>query len=319
MELICEYCNNVFKSRQSRCNHIRKFHKLNNNTLDNTDNTFDNTFDNTLQKSKKTENNKIIKKYNCRNCDKEFNNYQNRWKHEKICGHNKNNKNDKLLVIMDKVLKMLEDNKNIDNIPSSINNSNNTINNSNNIINNNQNNITNNITLVKFGDEKLTRILTDKDMRRIINQNQLSIEESIKTVHFNKDYPEYNNIFITNMRDDTAYIFDGSKFISIHKNGFLNELFNLHKDNLELYLEDAKIDDKKLTKINKFLEALNDNETKFNDYENNKVYPNYKAYKLNKIKRLIYNESDTKVLKNYMNKKIIKKVYSDSESDEIEV
>ncbi len=39
-----------------------------------------------------------------------------------------------------------------------------------------------------------------------------SLEESIKMVHFNKDRPEFKNIYITNLKDEYAYTYDGSKF-----------------------------------------------------------------------------------------------------------
>jgi hypothetical protein len=138
------------------------------------------------------------------------------------------------------------------------NTNNNTINNINNGIINNINN-----TYVKFGNEQLAKLLTHKDMLNIINKQCLCIEESIKTVHFNKnlpeilnskefkitdsekslDYsePEYNNIFITNMKDTIAYIFDGSKFILTSKDTVINDLYNSHLENIEQFLDEVEI------------------------------------------------------------------------------
>ena len=117
-------------------------------------------------------------------------------------------------------------------------------------------------------------------------------------VHFNKNLPEYSNIFITNMRDSTAYIFDGHKFIVTSKDEIINELFNNHKENIEDFMEEAKLDENKYTKIMKFLDTLNDEDQPFIDENNhNRKYSNYKAYKLNVIKQLIYNNSDSKLLK----------------------
>ena len=78
-------------------------------------------------------------------------------------------------------------------------------------------------------------------MLNIINKNCLCIEESIKTVHFNKSLPEYNNIFITNMKDTIAYIFDGTKFILTSKDEVINDLYNSHLENIEQFLEEAEI------------------------------------------------------------------------------
>ena len=62
------------------------------------------------------------------------------------------------------------------------------------------NNTNSNNTYVKFGDLSYDKILTDKQQRDILRMMCSSLEESIKRIHFNKDLPEYNNIFITNIR-----------------------------------------------------------------------------------------------------------------------
>ena len=86
----CFICNKFYSSYKSWWNHNKQFHKnetVYNNIIDNTINTLDNTIntlDNTLDNTINTLDN-INKKYNCSKCNKIFNNYQNRWKHEKIC------------------------------------------------------------------------------------------------------------------------------------------------------------------------------------------------------------------------------------------
>jgi hypothetical protein len=213
------------------------------------------------------------------------------------------------------------------------------------LINNNSNNTTNNGTInngpvinntyVKFGNEQLSTLLNRKDMLKIINKQCLCIEESIikkikdfliinedkikiidfyfsesiKTVHFNKSLPEYNNIFITNMKDTIAYIFDGSRFILTSKDTVINDLYNTHLENIEQFLEEAVIPENKYSKITKFLDVLNDDDKSFIDgANNNKKYPNYKAYKLIAIKNLIYNESDNKILKRLNNIDLYEKI-----------
>jgi hypothetical protein len=98
-------------------------------------------------------------------------------------------------------------------------NNNNTINN--NTINNNNNNNNNtliNKTYVKFYNSVNYKMLSEAQIINIINKYSNSIEESIKIIHFNKNFPEYNNVFITNLKDNTAYIFDGEKFSATLKN-----------------------------------------------------------------------------------------------------
>jgi hypothetical protein len=317
----------------------------------------------------------------CKYCNKIYANRHSKWKHQNICKNNTDkitqNKNidttiDKkfedfkntILDIIQKEAKihpktLQKINKQLIN---NTNNTNNTINNG--PINNGQ--VINN-TYVKFGNEQLSKLLTRKDMLKIINQQCLCIEESIikkikdfliinedkikiydfyfsesiKTVHFNKNLPEilnslefkitdseksldfsepeYNNIFITNMKDTIAYIFDGSRFILTSKDTVINDLYNNHLENIEQFLEEAEIPENKYSKITKFLDSLNDDDKLFIDgSNNNKKYTNYKAYKLIVIKNLIYNECDQKLFKKLNNMDLLEKIQDTSitESEE---
>ena len=294
---ICKICNKKYSGYQSLWIHNKKFHNIpiiisnpNNNHTNNINIVND-------------------KKYMCKKCNKEFGRYQHRWRHEKNCIQKMpDNSMDRkfeefkktILDIIQKESKIHP--KTLQKINKQLinnNTNNNTINNS---------NITNN-TFVKFGNEQLSHLLTHKDMLNIINKNCLCIEESIKTVHFNKNLPEYNNIFITNMKDTIAYIFDGSKFILTSKDEVINDLYNNHLENIEQFLEEAEIPENKYSKISKFLASLNDDEKLFSDgCNNNKKYSNYKAYKLVTIKNLIYNESDQKIFKKLNNMDLNEKI-----------
>lgn len=124
----------------------------------------------------------------------------------------------------------------------------------------------------------------------------MSLEESIQCIHFNKDHPEYKNIYITNMKDNLAYIFNGIKFISVRKIDAIDNLINIHKDEIELALEEYKdkMSEFRIGRLNAFLDLIN-NESKYTDLDK-KVYENYKAYKLPDITRIIYNNSNNKIL-----------------------
>jgi hypothetical protein len=56
---------------------------------------------------------------------------------------------------------------------------------------------------------------------------------------------------------------------------------------------------------------LNDDNTKFTDHNNNRTYNSYKAYKMNSIKLLIYNESDKKKLEMLNDMELYEKEYND--------
>jgi hypothetical protein len=146
----------------------------------------------------------------------------------------------------------------------------------------------------------------------------MSLEESVKLVNFNKDLPEYNNVFITNMRDDIGYIFNGKEFISVKKNEMLNDLVDTHIKEINLSFEKHKnkLNDKYVIRLEKFLDMLNDDETKFTDQNNQRTYPSYKAYKIDSLKLLIYNSSDKKKLNELQHIELQEKIYeNDSDSD----
>jgi hypothetical protein len=86
------------------------------------------------------------------------------------------------------------------------------------------NNITNNTVNIKFGSEKLSDILNEKEMINILNNCKMCIKESI-IVHFNDNRPEFKNILITNLRDQ--YIFDGNRFVAQNKDYILTKLFDI--------------------------------------------------------------------------------------------
>jgi hypothetical protein len=321
---ICNICNKEYASQSSLCNHNKKFHQNNNEKIKNSLNRSENNmkkFDNGLKKSDN------IKTYECRKCNKIYNNKQSRWSHEQKCIV----KNDDKIEQLEEKNKILEDTinelkKQVSTILQEkgkihhktlqkINNklTNNNINNGN--INNGQ--IINN-TFVKFGDVDYQRILDNKQVKHILNQQFMSLEESIKMVHFNKDLPEYNNVFITNMRDDIGYIFNGKEFISVKKNEMITELIDSHVKEINLSLEKHKnkLNEKYVTRLEKFLDMLNDDDTKFTDQNNQRTYPSYKAYKINSLKLLIYNSSDKKKLDELNNMELHEKVY-ENDSDEI--
>ena len=78
MEFKCKICNKIYKSYQSLWNHNHKFHDNQYNHNDNLDNHSDNQSDNLNNHIK-------LKQYHCGKCNKEFSQFQNRWRHEKNC------------------------------------------------------------------------------------------------------------------------------------------------------------------------------------------------------------------------------------------
>jgi hypothetical protein len=257
------------------------------------------------------DNNKI---YKCKYCNNIYKHKQSKFKHEQKC----KNKTDLSIVIEENNLlkQELSEIKNqlaifvnkqakvhpktlqkINNQLVNTNNINNTTNNmTNNIINNN--NTTNNIT-IKFGSENLANILSDKEMQTILSKCRKSIEESIKKVHFNDNRPEFKNVLITNLQNNIGYIFNGKKFEAQTKDSILNELLNKHFENIKEYIEEDNIENKDNKDIlSKYIN--NRNFQKFlkemNGIEKHTDLKNYKEYKLNEIKLLLYNNSEKNIM-----------------------
>jgi hypothetical protein len=68
----------------------------------------------------------------------------------------------------------------------------------------------------------------------------------------------------------------------------IHELIDIHTKEINLSLEKNKnnLNDKYVTRLEKFLDMLNDDDTQFTDNNNQRTYHSYKAYKINSLKLL---------------------------------
>jgi hypothetical protein len=277
-DYICEYCNKIYKSNNSRINHYNLKH---------------------LDEYNEYKNNKKETKFNCDKCNKILSDRHSKYRHEKICNNIENLTNE--VSELKKSLNLLLNNckihpKTLQKINKQLINNgttNNTTNTNNGIINNNI------INIIKFGDENLENILSEKEMINILKQKKLSLEESIKIVHFNDNRPEYKNIYITNLKNEFAYKFNGEKFISVYKDELITELIDNHFNYIEDTIDNYKnkISEKDFKVLQQFIDMMNDDETKFTHHELNKTYQNYKKYKIDSIKLLVFNNTDKNIIK----------------------
>ena len=303
----CNICNKLYSSRSSLCNHNKKFHNLIAVNISKHDG---------QHKVNINKHDNIIVVNSCKYCNKILSCKQSRWRHEKTC---KTIENDKTIDNENKIYELEQTINELKNQVSLILKEkgkihHKTLQKINNQLNNQLNNINNgkiiNNTYVKFGDLEYQKILNNKQIKHILNQQYQSLEESIKQIHFNEELPEYSNIFITNMKDDLGYVFNGKQFISIRKNEMINELIDVHTKEINLSLEKNKnkLNEKYVTRLEKFLDMLNDDDTNFIDNDNKRTYSSYKAYKINSLKLLIYNNSDKKKLETLNNIELKEKI-----------
>jgi hypothetical protein len=308
-DLNCKICNKKYKSYQSLWNHNNKFHNVNNNKLQSNislNAAIDKSSDQSIKQHE----------YKCQYCNKNYKHFQSRWKHEQKCKliDNKNmiDKDIELekiklqlakeeKAILQLKLKLEKSNK-IDNITLKKLNKmlmerNNKIKhiNSHNTINNNQQ-IINNFQLVGFGKEEVIETLTNRDKKLIMNARYNSLDKLIEIIHCGK-YNQFKNIIITNMKDNYMYKYDDKlgHFILSTKSDVLNSLIDYRIDDLEtIYhelIDKNKLDNNTKDIIEKFINKINYVDTKYTDYEG-KEHENYKQYKINEIKVLLFNNQD---------------------------
>lgn len=122
---------------------------------------------------------------------------------------------EKIQNIDEKNKSHIQDNSN--NINSNCNSNNN---NSNNVIGN-----INNFNIIAYGKETCEHI-SDNMFKQIIDKGFKSVPYLVEQIHFNKDKPENHNVYISNMRDNYALVYDGTKWILNEKEAILEDIMD---------------------------------------------------------------------------------------------
>lgn len=170
-------------------------------------------------------------------------------------------------------------------------NSNNTINNNNNV-NGNQQIQNNNIKLVAFGEEDMSYI-TDGICKRILNKGFRSVPVIVKYSHYNPNKPEHHNVYISNMRDSHASIYDGTQWKLMNRIDVINRLFHDQKYYLVEKFEELfeQLDPVTIKKFQRFVDSEDDDEVTNGLKRDLKcMLYNYRNIPQNTQKRLCENE-----------------------------
>ena len=296
---ICNICDKTYSSRQSLWNHNAKFHTNQKSPESNLKVTPFADNSNPIVTQKSSEN--ITKKFICSKCDTQFKYKQGKWRHEKKCtvvkDTNLESENKSLKIKLEemetKMNEMIAELLKMRKIhPKTLQKINNQLNNTNNgTINNN--------VIMKFGNVNINDVLSNKQIMNLLHKPFVSVEECIKMIHFNDKLPQFNNIrasarYITNLKDDLVYVYDGTKFTTTTKTDTIYDMITNYTDQIELSFDDNKdkLTEYKIKCVENYLELINSN-TEYID-QHNKKYTNFKTYKVGDVKRLIYDKSDPK-------------------------
>ena len=153
---------------------------------------------------------------------------------------------------------------------------------------NSNNTINNNYQILSIGNEQLNEVLTMKDKKAIINSKLCALEKIVEIAHCG-NYNKFKNIIITNLKDNFAYKYDENKgyFVTTTKNDVFNDLVSYRITDIEeIYIIINKIDNDTKELIQKFLDRIQNENQPFIDHLD------YKSYKINNIKILLYNNQD---------------------------
>jgi len=122
------------------------------------------------------------------------------------------------------------------------------INSNNTIIN--QNNVTINVTL----PHKKTNIdhLTDEDYFNILGRSLMSIPLMIEKIHFNENNPENHNIYIPNIKNKFAMLYNGSEWSLHSRDEIIDSIIVDNEMRLEDWLSREDIQEKYPTAFKRF-------------------------------------------------------------------
>jgi len=308
-EFLCSQCQKSYSSKSSLCNHKRLYHPKSKNIRIYQDNIREISGQ---KHDQQQQNEQKEKTYDCRHCDKKYKHIQTRWAHEQLCKEiAKTRETQQIQQELEKlkqeneILKLknqLQKAKRLNTktfkavnkilIERSMNNSNNTVNHT-----TNHNTINNTYQILSIGNEELQNVLTLQQKKEIMNARLTSLERIVEIAHCG-NYNGFKNIIITNLKDNYAYKYDEKRgyFMTIPKITLLNDLVSHRITDIEAIYDELdtanKIDEKTKRTIQNFLDKIANEETPYFDENNEVQYQNYKSYKINNVKILLYNNQD---------------------------
>jgi hypothetical protein len=240
----------------------------------------------TLDQHIKNESCVLCEKIKCRYCDNLYASLQSMERHVRTTCKYKNDIADKqaiyekLLELQDDVETLKKENSELKNVIKKNVKSGNLIQNG--LINNGtitNNTINNNIVLIGYGKEDISKI-QKIELVKGMKSGFYATVELLDAVHFNPNYPEFHNVYISSMKNKYAMMYDGSNWTLVMKDDLIDKLYSDKRNYIEENLDD-------------FIDSLTTSQKKALDrwMDTGDDHGKIKQIK-NKIKLLLYNKRD---------------------------
>ena len=268
-EYNCCLCNKYYKNYKSLWKHKYIYHKTETSQIP--------------QNSPQTPQNNILSSNNlsqnmsCKFCKKILSRKDNLIRHENTCKKKTDNKETDIIKKLEKELSEIKELiKTIKIHPKTLEKMNkelistNTgnINNGNGNINTTNNTTNNIINIIPLGKENLNEIFTDTQKLNILKAGEKAHIALTEFIYQTPEYKKLRNIYITNLQNNTGYIYDTkqNQYIIKSKNEIINHYSRERFWNIEAFLEKVKdeLDEKEIDKINHLIKDY------FNDDNFNK-------------------------------------------------
>jgi Zinc finger, C2H2 type len=207
--------------------------------------------DNNVCQGNSVEQKQKLKQYRCKYCGKPFTTATSMYRHANHTCKIKKKEENKRDEIFERLIKLEEDNKRLvrlenenKTLKKKLNGfekriqGSNMINNG--IINNGDISMTNVIVnnyIVAYGQEDPSKI----DKMKLLNAFRCGFNSTLKlteTMHFNPDYPEYHNVYISSMKNKHAMMYDGNDWTLVMKDDLIDKLYDDKRNYIEENLDD---------------------------------------------------------------------------------
>jgi hypothetical protein len=226
----------------------------------------------------KLSNNDTIDNNTCPKCFKKFFQKSNVTKHLQNKSCKLKNSTNESQLILEKLKELLMNQSNI-NI-------------TNNTINNNTTNNNVNINIFSAGKEDLSR-LTQEEIIKICTSGTYYPLVAAEIIHCNKNYPEFQNFLISNLRSTTGLVLINDSWISKPQEEILSNILQVDKKHVSTLIKDLKVDDKLQIKLESTKDEIDNNESKehLKPKIKSKLYNASKMINQNKKSSLLKNKS----------------------------